>query len=402
MAVLKRIFHGSAFVFYLLIGLEIVIMISPFAAYFYAAYGPFLNFLHGSTITSWLTGFFLPHAVVSQSSFINFITGFGRTLFTLGILAFFIPAFQIYSKKIFRKGVVSGGVYRFIRHPQYLFLAIAGFGLLLFWPRFFILVIYISMLYVYYLLARYEEYRMIQKYGDSYRDYMERTAMFIPGEPGAKIYSRLFGWIGHGNVRLAAAYVFTLLISTGVGFGLREISKRNISILWSPENNLTAISIYPQSPQSMKETVDVIMQDDRVDSLILKYRRDGHRGFMTHIMPSNYIMRGLFADFSRERAVHSGKRYSSLSSVLRFVFPFFFRSAHGHMMGQEGMNYQQAIFSQLTYPNGEFAPYESALNLNVMHLPIMRVDIDKSKREVLKVEETEPKNFWGQMPMPVF
>jgi protein-S-isoprenylcysteine O-methyltransferase Ste14 len=144
MSLQGKVVRTSVVIFYLLIGLEIIIMISPFAAYFYAGYGPLLNVLYAFPATAWLTGFFLPHAVVSKSSVLNFVNGMGRTLFSLGILAFLIGAFQVYSAKFRRKGVVTGILYRWIRHPQYLFLAIAGLGLLLFWPRFFILILYVS------------------------------------------------------------------------------------------------------------------------------------------------------------------------------------------------------------------------------------------------------------------
>ena len=180
MSLQGKVVRSSVVIFYLLIGLEIIIMISPFAAYFYAGYGPLLNALYAFPATAWLTGFFLPHAVVSKSSVLNFINGFGRTLFSLGILTFLIGAFQVYSAKFRHNGVVSVILYRWIRHPQYLFLAIAGLGLLLFWPRFFILILYVSMLFVYYLLARHEEQRMLAKHGESYRAYMSHTAMFFP------------------------------------------------------------------------------------------------------------------------------------------------------------------------------------------------------------------------------
>jgi len=181
-------------------------MISPFAAYFYAGYGPLLNALYAFPATAWLTGFFLPHAVVSKSSTLNFINGFGRTLFSLGMIAFLIGAIQIYSAKIRRKGVVTGIFYRWIRHPQYLFLAIAGMGLLLFWPRFFILILYVSMLFVYYLLARHEEQRMLAKHGESYRHYMQQTAMFLPGELGGKIFRVLFGRSNSKGIALGLTY----------------------------------------------------------------------------------------------------------------------------------------------------------------------------------------------------
>jgi protein-S-isoprenylcysteine O-methyltransferase Ste14 len=189
---------GSVTLFYLLIGLEIVIMISPFAGYFYVGYGPILDFLYGIKATSWLTGFFLPHAVIAKNDLLNFLNALGRSLFSFGLIAFFVGAVQIYSAKIRRKGVVSSILYRWVRHPQYLFLAISGLGLLLFWPRFIILILYISMLFVYYILAKNEEDRMLKQHGDSYAAYMQRTAMFVPGEYGKKIFR--FFWAG-SNLR---------------------------------------------------------------------------------------------------------------------------------------------------------------------------------------------------------
>ena len=160
MATTDGLIKGSVSLFYLLIGLEIVIMISPFAGFFYAGYGPLLDFLYGIKKTAWLTGFFLPHAVAAKNNSLNFLNALGRSLFSLGLIAFLVGAVQVYSAKIRRKGIVSSILYRWVRHPQYLFLAISGLGLLLFWPRFLILVLYISMLFVYYILAKNEEDRM--------------------------------------------------------------------------------------------------------------------------------------------------------------------------------------------------------------------------------------------------
>jgi protein-S-isoprenylcysteine O-methyltransferase Ste14 len=207
----KSILRRSVPVFYLLIALEIIIMTTPFAAYFYAVYGPVLNFLYDYKITAWLTGFFLPHAVVSRSEPLNFLNRFGRTLFSLGLILFLIGALQVYTAKFRRKRMITRVMYRWIRHPQYVFLGIAGLGLLLFWPRFIILILYISMSFVYYLLARYEEQRMVEEHGDEYREYMRRTAMFLPGEPGRKIFAALFGWIKPPKLALGVSYGIILL-----------------------------------------------------------------------------------------------------------------------------------------------------------------------------------------------
>ena len=121
---------------YGLVMFEVVIMVSPFAFYFYAAYGPTLKWLNHSAATAWLTGFVLPHAVFTTSPFLEFLRwDLGRYFFGLGLLGFFVLAAQIYGSKLFRRKVVSSGVYRYIRHPQYLCLGVSAFGLFTMWPR---------------------------------------------------------------------------------------------------------------------------------------------------------------------------------------------------------------------------------------------------------------------------
>ena len=113
---------------YGLVMFEVVIMVSPFAFYFYAAYGPTLKWLNHSAATAWLTGFMLPHAVFTTSPFLEFLRwDLGRYFFGLGLLGFFVLAAQIYGSKLFRRKVVSSGVYRCIRHPQYLCLGLSAF-----------------------------------------------------------------------------------------------------------------------------------------------------------------------------------------------------------------------------------------------------------------------------------
>jgi protein-S-isoprenylcysteine O-methyltransferase Ste14 len=397
-----KIIRSSVAIFYLLIGLEIIIMISPFAAYFYAGYGPFLNALYAFPATAWLTGFFLPHAVVSKSGALNFINGFGRTLFSLGMLAFLIGALQIYSAKIRRKGVVTGIVYRWIRHPQYLFLGIAGLGLLLFWPRFFILVLYVSMLFVYYLLARHEEQRMLAKHGESYRQYMQQTAMFLPGEPGGKIFSVLFGWSNSKGLALGLAYGVLLVLFTGAAFGLRSYTISQTSIKNIPERQLTAVSIIPQPDKSIQKIIDNVFKDNTVSAAIENFKQQGHKGFMVHLMPRSYMMQALFAQ--PDMAGMPIRRRHPGGAVVRFIFPFLDLNRQGHkeMMGSIKNEPIRLIFSQLTWPSGEYASFDEALAFSVKHLPLMRVDVASESGEVLNVKYTVPRNYWGQMPMPVF
>jgi len=395
------IVRSSVAVFYLLIGLEIIIMISPFAAYFYAGYGPLLNALYAFPATAWLTGFFLPHAVVSKSSVLNFINGFGRTLFSLGMLSFLIGAIQIYAAKIRRRGVVTGIVYRWIRHPQYLFLGIAGLGLLLFWPRFFILILYVIMLFVYYLLARHEEQRMLAKHGESYRQYMQQTAMFFPGEPGGKIFRVLFGWSRSKGLALGLAYAALLVLFTAAAFGLRNYTISQTSIETMPEKQLMVVSVIPQADKSIQEIIDHVFRDDTVSGAIENFKQQGHKGFMVHLMPAGYMMQGLFA---RPEMTGMPIRRRSGGAILRFIFPFLNLNRHGRseMIGAIKNGPIRLIFSQLTWPDGAYASIDDALAFSVKHLPLMQVDVASENGKVLNVKYTAPRNYWGQMPMPVF
>ena len=392
---------GSVTLFYLLIALEIVIMISPFAGYFYAGYGPILDVLYGFKATSWLTGFFLPHAVIAKNDLLNFLNTLGRSLFSFGLIAFLIGAMQIYSAKIRRKGVVSSILYRWVRHPQYLFLAISGLGLLLFWPRFIILVLYISMLFVYYILAKNEENRMLKQHGDSYAAYMQRTAMFVPGEPGKKIFRVLVGWIKSPHLALAVGYGLILFFAILMAFGLRRYTISQISKIYLPEQQITAVSIFPRSDHAMKDALDIVYKDSRIASILSEYQKEeGHKGFLVHLMPIHYMMQGLFvAPFnSEEKSVTR----SSWRNVVGFVFPFLSPSNHQAMMGKMNSNSVRLIFSQLTWPDGNYAPANEALNFSVKHLPLLKVDVDLEHRSVVEVEKTPKQNFWGRMPMPSF
>jgi hypothetical protein len=129
-------------------------MISPFALYFYTVYGPVLRFFDKWAGTAWLTQFFLPHISETRSPFLNILHGLAWPLILIGTGLFLGGAVPLYWAKFRRQGAVTTGLYAFIRHPQYVGLAVVGLGTLLFWPRFFVLIIYLTMLFLYGLLAR--------------------------------------------------------------------------------------------------------------------------------------------------------------------------------------------------------------------------------------------------------
>lgn len=80
-----------------------------------------------------------------------------------------------------QKRLATDGLYSLVRHPQYtgLFIGIFGEGIV-HWPTVFSVVLFPLIVLVYTLLARREERRVIEEFGESYLAYQREVPMFIP------------------------------------------------------------------------------------------------------------------------------------------------------------------------------------------------------------------------------
>ncbi len=133
---LERILARGGIVVFFIMALEIAIMISPFAFFFYSVFNPIFSWIDAIPSTRWLTHFFLPHMILPPTLFLKAVRILGSVLFITGALAFVVCALQVYLGKVFRWGIASKGLYSIIRHPQYLALSLWGIGMSILWPRF--------------------------------------------------------------------------------------------------------------------------------------------------------------------------------------------------------------------------------------------------------------------------
>ncbi|RMG64322.1 MAG: isoprenylcysteine carboxylmethyltransferase family protein [Calditrichaeota bacterium] len=100
------------------------------------------------------------------------------TVFSLAGVALIALGWQ----KIHRAGgLVTDGIYRYIRHPQYVGIFLFTFGWLLHWPSVITLILWPFLIAAYTWLALYEEKQLIQEFGPAYQEYARKTARFIPG-----------------------------------------------------------------------------------------------------------------------------------------------------------------------------------------------------------------------------
>ncbi|MFQ5675139.1 MAG: methyltransferase family protein [bacterium] len=162
----QRVFANTGILVFFVMAFEVMIMISPFAFFFYSVFNPFFHWLDRYAATQWLISFFLPHMILPPTLLLKTIRILGSLFFIIGSVTFVICALQVYLGKIFRWGVADKGFYKYIRNPQYLALGTWGVGLAILWPRFLVLVTLSVMFILYYFLARDEERRMMKQYGD--------------------------------------------------------------------------------------------------------------------------------------------------------------------------------------------------------------------------------------------
>lgn len=104
----------------------------------------------------------------------------GYTLLFIGI-GIFMEGWRELHRARKENRLVTDGLYRFVRHPQYtgLFIAVFGEGIV-HWPTLFSVALFPVIILTYFLLARGEERKVEEEFGEEYREYRRRVPMFIP------------------------------------------------------------------------------------------------------------------------------------------------------------------------------------------------------------------------------
>jgi protein-S-isoprenylcysteine O-methyltransferase Ste14 len=104
----------------------------------------------------------------------------GGIIFSLGAFVFF--KWEIYWQKIYKGQLVTGGIFKYIRHPHYTSLLIIGFGLAFFFYSLAALLIAIIAIPIMVWSIFDEENLLIKQYGDEYKKFMKKTPWrLIPG-----------------------------------------------------------------------------------------------------------------------------------------------------------------------------------------------------------------------------
>jgi protein-S-isoprenylcysteine O-methyltransferase Ste14 len=407
----KRFAWISAIFLSFIVAFEIAIMISPFAFFFYAVFNPFLLALNQSWMTRWLTAFFLPHMVVPPNEALTILRILGSVFFVAGMLVFFVCAGQVYLGKLLKKGVATKGLYTLIRHPQYLGLGLAALGLAIMWPRFLTLALFGVMLFLYYLLAKDEERRMINRFGESYIDYINRTGMFLP-----HFIERAFIGNPMPQQRLSIGkaiviFLVLLVVTVGSGFILRAYTVHHLPL--EEVNSVDVITITKEDLGAAKQLLPSVLHDPVIATKLQPIENSKDQRLLAYFIPIDYVMQGMIADTGGEWKLF--EHHKTVGMITEYIFHPFAHLTGGHIhhgameahahhpdMHNSPAMKRRIIFIELSGNKGDLKSPFDDFNINARRTPLFFVDVHLHTGEILEVQETPAGSGWGTVPTPMF
>ena len=393
--------------------LEVVIMVSPFVGLMYGTAGleHAQETLSARPATAWLTGFFLNHALVPESELLLWQREIGRYLFAAGVWGFVVSALQLYGNKLRGRGTTTGLLYRFTRHPQYVCLGVAGWGLVTIWPRFLLLGFWVTMLYCYAGLARFEERRCTERFGDDYLDWAATRARFLPGNPFGRIFMATFGrlrpaalgWISAWSVSVALAFVAAAGLRSHVAATSSWISlpAREATTAAPARPASTVLSCWHRPHAELEAILDRTLAAPGVTGLL-----DGLQGDPLHaiVLPTDYKMRGMY--YARENG-RDGRPLAAVARIFLLPNPHLHKRT-GFMgtappMTADGEDRIQVVLSRATKDYASPLPLDEATDAGVRAIPLARVVFDHRSDDPAEVHPTPPRNAFGaRVVMPIY
>ena len=416
---LARVATKGGIIVCFVVALEIVIMISPAAMFFYSAFNPLLQWLHGHAATRWLTGFFLPHMVLPPTLLLMVIRLLGSGLFVGGLVIFALCAAQVYLGKLVRWGVASKGLYRYIHHPQYIALILWGIGMSILWPRFLVLASLALMSVLYYFLARDEEARMLLRYGEQYRRYRQATGMFLPLFI-EKPLTRATNIVRWRLPQIMAVPMVIVAVIMGAGFLCRWITLNSLPL--PSKGNITLLSIVPEDNAYSDKVLDSLLNSRQLAG---QYSLDGNCDYLGYLMIPDYVMQGMIADtggqfhlYHHHRTLagitdwvlhpfgHIRTPLSAQMAQMHHVDPAMARQTHCPL-GNQGMvcadcPYRRVILVRMDHAAAGHLFGNGLLGLNCQRTPVVVVDLNVRTGQIVQVNPVGSATAWKDVPTPAF
>jgi hypothetical protein len=265
------------------------------------------------------------------------------------------------------------------------------------------------MLFLYYLLARNEERRMIKRFGESYTSYKNRTGMFF-----SHFFERILTRDDKPQKPLtigkaAAIFLLLLIVIVGSGFGLRAYVVRHLPLV--EVNRVDVITITKGDLLPAKHLLPSVLEDSAVASKLKSFPIDKDHRILAYFIPADYVMQGMIANTGGEWKLF--EQHKTIGMIVDYTFhPFAHLTGdHGHHRLMEhhemGMHASSAIqrriiFIEISASYRELKSAFDDFDISIKRTPLFFVDINLHTGEILRVQETPAGSGWGSVPTPMF
>jgi protein-S-isoprenylcysteine O-methyltransferase Ste14 len=125
----------------------------------------------------------------------------GRIIAFVGVAVLLVAAAQFLWSRIKGSGLIQSGLYSRIRHPQFTGIILITVGLIVmiatwgdYYPRSKLqdMTVWLLQVLGYIAIAKYEDWSLLKKFGDSYRQYQQNVPFLFPIKPPKRIPETLF------------------------------------------------------------------------------------------------------------------------------------------------------------------------------------------------------------------
>jgi hypothetical protein len=254
-------------------------------------------------------------------------------------------------------------------------LAITGLGCSLYWSRFIVVIAFISMLSLYYFLARTEERICIAKFGDSYRDYLNRTGMFLPRSweaPWKAVDWRLpeAGWVR--VVTIGILYATIIILTVGA---LSSIRSHVIGSLQTDfDESRATVYLAPTSAETQAIVRRLLNSEELA-------------GDIAYVAPASW--------FVPELGLRRTQDSENSSGLAELIHP----TTHGNSL-TASENLVNVLMTQGAYvekDRADKARLSQALNLR----PLLFLELDIVRKQIIRRHDAEHSQ-WAGIPVPTF
>jgi hypothetical protein len=267
------------------------------------------------------------------------------------------------------------------------------------------------MLLLYYILAKDEERRMLNKFGEGYAAYMNRTGMFVP-----RSVERIFfknpnqpKTLSIRNVSLI--FLGLVIVIVGSGFILRAYTVRHLP--FEQIGNVDVITITAEDSTTVHDLLPAVLQDSAVASKLRAFQSTGDHRLLAYFIPIDYVMQGMIANTGDEWKLF--EQHKTIGMITEYILhPFaHLTGGHAHHMDMTKMKHgpemyampamkRRVIFIDVSSSDHELRSPIEDFDINTKRIPLFFVDVHLHTAEILQVRDTPTGSGWGTVPTPMF